>query len=1232
MSTTQIDQLSIEIVSNSTGAVKSIEALAGALGKLKTSGNISVTVKNMERLATAMKSIASAGDGSRNIMRLADAVDRLSNVNSISRAISQLSKLPAALSGLSNVKISLMMVVKLNMLTKALSRLGGVDSRGISGVARALDALGKVDFSKIKFDPDEIREFVDQVNELYEALGPLATRLAEIAAALRTLRPWLRNTSGDIDHLGSRVNASTLNMASMITIIRGVIDALRPLIRLLSDSISEALEWDGIVYQFGNAFGEQADYYYDKITKITDALQINKQQFMENSAMFTSMLRGFGVGDSDARKMGLGYTELAYDIWAAYNNSYKNSEDAMTAIRSAVAGEVEPVRRAGFTIIESTLEQTAANHGLKISLEKATEAQKSYLRYLALVDQAKAKGVIGTYASEMGKAEGMMRTFAQQLKTLAQTFGSVFLPILVKVMPWLSAFVELLGEGIRYVAGLFGVDIQAVDFSAYSNGLTGIGTAADDASDNLNGATDAANDTAQAIKDLKRATIGIDELNVISPPDPNSGSDSGGSGGLTNVGAGDIGPFENLGVDSLWNDSILGQVKSKVEELKQILKDFFKEWETELKILGGLAAALGMAKMLEHLGTALGLGDKFIGLMKTISKLAVTGIIITLQYMLMAEFFDKYIDGEGFKWYVASLFTGAIATGILYSMWGPAGLVIGLGVIAAASLKAVIDNGGITNTESATVALTGLAAAVGAVYTAVKYLGPILANSNLGAFLSLLRSGSGFLPTLAATFPRLASAISSVAGVVGPFLAGISAPVWAAIAAAIVALIAVVVFLKENWDKVSEAVKRFFAQNIAPKLDGIKESFRRICDALGPLGTAIANAVKKIGEFISKIKLLPALTKVFEVLGGVVFATLGSGLAAVINGAMSLIEGLVLGISGLVDIVSGVVRAIVNLFTGDLKGAELACKQIKDGIVNTFKGLYKATIGVIVEFVMGIIDWFREMWDVLVGHSIVPDTIDGIVKCFLSLPGRVLSKVAGFVKNVISEFAKFKPIQLGVSLAKKGWSTIKKWVGSIPTLSQAVQLVKSKWSSVKRWIGNLPNISQGVGLAKKGWSSVSRWIGSMPTLSAKIKLVKSGWSTIKKWLGNLDYKLNFKLPKIGVNWGSKTFAGFKISYPKGFYTYARGGFPDVGELFISREAGPEMVGRIGNKTTVANNDQIVEGISEGVYQAVLAAMRASESGENRNINVYLDGRAITSSVERHQKERGASLMGRQVYA
>ena len=71
--------------------------------------------------------------------------------------------------------------------------------------------------------------------------------------------------------------------------------------------------------------------------------------------------------------------------------------------------------------------------------------------------------------------------------------------------------------------------------------------------------------------------------------------------------------------------------------------------------------------------------------------------------------------------------------------------------------------------------------------------------------------------------------------------------------------------------------------------------------------------------------------------------------------------------------------------------------------------------------------------------------------------------------------------------------------------------------------------------------------------------------------------------------------------------YASGGFPTVGQLFVAREAGPEMVGTIGNKPAVANNDQITSAISSAVYNAVVSAM--SGFGGNTQVNVSLEGDA-----------------------
>ena len=87
--------------------------------------------------------------------------------------------------------------------------------------------------------------------------------------------------------------------------------------------------------------------------------------------------------------------------------------------------------------------------------------------------------------------------------------------------------------------------------------------------------------------------------------------------------------------------------------------------------------------------------------------------------------------------------------------------------------------------------------------------------------------------------------------------------------------------------------------------------------------------------------------------------------------------------------------------------------------------------------------------------------------------------------------------------------------------------------------------------------------------------------------------------------------------------YAGGGFPPVGQLFIARENGPEMVGQIGNKTAVANTDNIVESISNGVSNAnedLINVIYATTQQlinairENGDKAVYLDNRRVSAAV------------------
>lgn len=121
---------------------------------------------------------------------------------------------------------------------------------------------------------------------------------------------------------------------------------------------------------------------------------------------------------------------------------------------------------------------------------------------------------------------------------------------------------------------------------------------------------------------------------------------------------------------------------------------------------------------------------------------------------------------------------------------------------------------------------------------------------------------------------------------------------------------------------------------------------------------------------------------------------------------------------------------------------------------------------------------------------------------------------------------------------------------------------------------------------------------------------KSATNALNKYMGSipdskamrLDLKTDKKKFKIG------NFA-FDIDFRAG------GGFPDTGQMFIAREAGPELVGRIGRRTAVANNDQIVQGIASAVRSAMIGANNPNGGGTTRiTVQNVLNGRAIGESV------------------
>ena len=247
-------------------------------------------------------------------------------------------------------------------------------------------------------------------------------------------------------------------------------------------------------------------------------------------------------------------------------------------------------------------------------------------------------------------------------------------------------------------------------------------------------------------------------------------------------------------------------------------------------------------------------------------------------------------------------------------------------------------------------------------------------------------------------------------------------------------------------------------------------------------------------------------------------------------------------------------------------------------------------------YVIGDICYSAFMFLVGVFAGICQDIIDAVKDFFgIHSPSTVFEEIGGYlmeglkngitntVGNVINAVSTF------CGNIKKGFTTT--WDNIKETTGTKFDNIKEKILSPLRTAKeSIKNILDTI----KGW--FSNFKISIPSIKLPHFTIKpSGWN-----IGDL---LKGSIPSLGVDW------------------YAQGGFPDTGELFIAREAGAEMVGNIGGHTAVANNDQIVSAVSQGVYSAVLSAMSGESGNNNINLTVTLDGETVYKNVVKHNNRK-----------
>lgn len=533
MSTT-IEQLELEIQSNSTSAVGGIDALSESLRRLKA--------------ATAPVSKGGVGLGA------------LSN---------SLKKFSQSVSGLTGLTLAREQV---QGLVDALKPLESVQKSGFNSLASGLDKLVKIapqiDTVTESLKKTDLDSFADQCNRVATAITPLATQMEKVAAGFSAFPAKIqRLLKGNTNlaasntvlgksyvNLAAKISAAYIGLKSITSVIAGWITA--------SNSYIENLNL------FNVSMGQYAEEARNYAEQVGEVMGINPGEWMRNQGVFMTITEGFGVASDRAYTMSKNLTQLTYDLASFFNIS---TSDAFQKLESGISGELEPLRRLGYDLSVARLQQEAYNLGIEKSVTAMTQAEKAELRYYAIMTQV--TNAQGDMARTLEAPANQLRILQAQVEQATRALGNLFLPILKAILPYAIALAKAIRMVAEIIAGFFGVSIPEFDMG--TDAIGGVASGAGEAADGLG-------DASKKAKELKNALLGIDELNVISPPEDSSG----GAGG-----AGGIGGGGGLGFELPTYDFIADAVNEQVDKIMAKTQPFL-DWVREniSEILAGVVA------------------------------------------------------------------------------------------------------------------------------------------------------------------------------------------------------------------------------------------------------------------------------------------------------------------------------------------------------------------------------------------------------------------------------------------------------------------------------------------------------------------------------------------------------------------------------------------------------------------------------------------------------------------
>lgn len=331
----------------------------------------------------------------------------------------------------------------------------------------------------------------------------------------------------------------------------------------------------------------------------------------------------------------------------------------------------------------------------------------------------------------------------------------------------------------------------------------------------------------------------------------------------------------------------------------------------------------------------------------------------------------------------------------------------------------------------------------------------------------------------------------------------------------------------------------------------------------------------------------------------------------------NLIAGLVSGavagswIPGLGTVAGAIAGGIIGALNGIEINGKSILKIIGDKIFNwdTMQSLFKTAEDAFKRAFSGNEAWYEIGADILLG---IGAGISGAFAFLLEPIGDLLDWIVEGICNVFgihSPAAEMKPygayILLGIVEGFKNtfgewttsldewysnyiapWFTVQKWSDLYKTIKE--QLKKTWDETVGAWKSD---VSSWWDKEVSPWFTLEKWKGIMSKVPDAFtttfqNAINGARSLFNKFIDWLNEKMKFQWDGIEIA-GQTVIEGgsFQLFSIPQIPAFATGGYPTAGEMFLARESGPELVGRIGNRTAVANNDQITDGIATAVTVA-----------------------------------------------